>query len=504
MLRKTRIILEMIFFSGILLLFLDFTGFFHAWLGWMAKVQLVPAVLALNFGVIAVLVILTLLFGRVYCSVICPMGVWQDIVAWLSKRPKKRRAHYSYSPAVSWLRYTVLAVMAVAMIAGLGYVAAFLDPYSAFGRIAENIFSPVYRALNNVFAYFSERAESYAFYEKAVWIKSWIVFGVAAATFVIVSVLSWKWGRTYCNTFCPVGTALGLISRFSLFRPVIDKSKCVHCNLCSKSCKSSCIDVAGGVIDYSRCVVCMDCIDKCHKGAISYRFRFSGNSQKAEQPSSEGKALGRREFLSLSALLASSAALKAQEMKVDGGLAAVEDKEAYRRSQFILPPGAWSAEHFASHCVGCQLCVASCKSNVLRPSTSLTRLMQPEMSYENGFCRPECTACSEACPAGAIKPVTKAEKSSIQIGHAVVMHRNCLAAHGTSCGNCARHCPTGAISMVQSRGKGKGKGKGASEGRLVPVVNRDLCIGCGACEYVCPVRPFSAIHVEGLDRHIVR
>ena len=91
MLRKIRLTLAIVFFTLITLLFLDFTGTLHAWFGWMAKIQFLPALLALNMGVVLALVILTLLLGRVYCSVICPLGVFQDIVAWFAKKSKKNR-----------------------------------------------------------------------------------------------------------------------------------------------------------------------------------------------------------------------------------------------------------------------------------------------------------------------------------------------------------------------------------------------------------------------------
>ena len=102
MLRKIRIVAATICFTLITLLFLDFTGTLHLWFGWLAKIQFLPAVVALNVGVVAFLVILTLLFGRVYCSVICPLGVFQDIVSWISGKRKKNR--FRYSPAISWLR----------------------------------------------------------------------------------------------------------------------------------------------------------------------------------------------------------------------------------------------------------------------------------------------------------------------------------------------------------------------------------------------------------------
>ena len=494
MLRKIRIILASVFFIGVTLLFLDFTGAAHAWLGWMAKVQFLPAVLALNFGVVAVLLVLTLLFGRVYCSVICPLGVMQDIISWIhGKTKKKNRFRFSYSPAINWLRYGVLALFIVALVAGLHSLVALIAPYSAYGRIASNLLAPVYQLGNNFFAWIAERAGSYAFYSTEVWIRSGATFAVAAATFAVVAVLAWKHGRTWCNTICPVGSVLGLFSRFSVFAPVIDTEKCRNCGLCGKQCKSSCINMKEHEIDYSRCVACMDCIDTCKEGAIHYACRYGKKGSPSPAQGNVDKS--KRAFLVSSAIATTAVAAKAQEMKVDGGLAEIERATKSERQTRLVPAGSLSLKNFADHCTACQLCVSVCPNQVLRPSTSLMTLMQPEMSYERGYCRPECTKCSDVCPAGAIRPISVEEKSSTQIGHAVVCLDNCVVnTDEVSCGNCARHCPAGAISMVR-------KNPDDPKSLRIPVVNEERCIGCGACENLCPARPFTAIHVEGHEVH---
>ena len=481
MLRKIRLTLAVVFFAIITLLFLDFTGTIHAWFGWMAKIQFLPAVLALNVGIIVLLILLTLVFGRVYCSVICPMGVFQDVISWLSGQRKKKKYRFSYSPAKNILRYTVLTLFVIAVIAGIGSFVALLAPYSSYGRIANNLFAPIYQWGNNVFAYFAERAESYAFYETSVWMKSLPTFVIAVVTFIAIVVLAWRNGRTYCNTICPVGTVLGFLSRFALFRISIDTEKCNACGLCSRKCKAACIDGKRHTVDYSRCVACMDCLDTCKHGAISYRwFKQETQTKNAEQTRSVDKEQineARRSFLTATAILATATTLKAQEKKVDGGLAAIEDK--------------------TRHCTACQLCVSVCPNEVLRPSTDLMKLMQPEMSYERGYCRPECTKCGDVCPAGAIHPTTAADKSATQIGHAVWIKKNCIPlTDGVECGNCARHCPAGAIQMVPSDPQQEDSPK-------IPVVNTERCIGCGACENLCPARPFSAIYVEGHEMHRV-
>ncbi len=495
MLRKIRIILAAIFFVGVTLLFLDFTGTIHAWLGWMARIQFLPAFLALNFAIVAVLLVLTILFGRVYCSVICPLGVTQDIISWIhGKTKKKNRFRFSYSPAKNWLRYAVLVLFIIGLALGAHSIAVLIAPYSAYGRIAAELLAPVYRLGNNLFAWIAERAGSYAFYSVDVWIKSTATFMIAAATLIIIGVLAWKNGRTWCNTICPVGTVLGFFSRFSLFAPVINTEKCRSCGLCGKQCKASCINMKEHQIDYSRCVACMDCIDTCKDGAIRYAYRYGKKPAKTEAANNEADA-GRRAFVTSAVIATSAAALKAQEMKVDGGLAAISHAEKPERQTPLVPAGSWSLRNFNNHCVACQLCVSECPNGVLVPSMELGRFMLPEMQFTKGYCRPECTRCSEICPAGAIKPVTREEKSSIQVGHAVVNLDNCVVnTDGKSCGNCARHCPAGAIRMVLSN-------PDDPKSLMIPTVNEERCIGCGACENLCPARPFTAIHVEGHEVH---
>ena len=492
-LKKIRTALAAVFFVLITLLFLDFTGTLHHWLGWMAKIQFLPAVLALNAAVIIGLVVLTLVFGRIYCSVICPLGVFQDVIAWLHNRRKKNR--YTYSKAISWLRYTMLGVLVVALAAGVGSIVQLLAPYSAYGRIATMIFQPIWKAGNNVLAAIAERVDSYAFYTVDVWTKSIPTLVIAIVTLVVVVVLAWKHGRTYCNTICPVGTVLSFFSRFSWLKIRFDEDKCRNCSLCTKNCKASCIDFKNHKVDYSRCVVCGDCISSCKFGALKYtakKVTASHASQDAQADTTVDK--GKRSFL-IGTALVTTAALAQEKMKVDGGLAKIEDKVAPKRQTPITPPGSISARNMATRCTGCQLCVSECPNDVLRPGTDLMNLMQPVMSYEKGYCRPECTRCSEVCPAGAIKPISKEAKSSTQIGHAVWIKKNCSPLKdGVECGNCARHCPTGAIEMVPSDPDDE-------ESAFVPAVNEEMCIGCGACENLCPARPFPAIYVEGHEVH---
>jgi len=463
-----------------------------------------------------VLVVLTLILGRIYCSIICPLGVLQDVVAragrwWRGRRNKKaRRGTYSFSPEKKWLRYGVLVVAVAAFACGLMPLVALLEPYSAFGRIAANLLQPIYLAINNGLAAIAAHFDSYAFYSADVWMRGLSTLLVAVVTFVVVAILAWRNGRTWCNTICPVGTLLSFFSRFSLMKIRFDADKCRSCSRCTRNCKASCIDYRTHTVDYSRCVVCGDCLEQCEFGALSYAIgggKSGASGEKlvdripkktaqdaTEKASSEPQSASRRSFLLTAALATSATAIAEVEKKVDGGLAEIEDKVAPRRLTPLTPPGSMSAENMAKHCTACQLCVAECPNGVLRPSTDLQHFMQPVMSYERGFCRPECTRCSEVCPAGAILKIDKAVKSSTQIGHAVWIKKNCLpVTDGISCGNCADKCPASAIEMVTIQVNGNDID--------VPAVNESRCIGCGKCEYVCPARPFSAIYVEGHEQH---
>ena len=487
MLRKLRICLQIITITLVTLLLLGIGFGVQLWAGWVAKIQLLPAILALNYGVLVFLTILTALFGRIYCSVVCPLGIMQDFFSWIGGKVKKNR--FSYAKENKWLRYGFFAVFAILLIIGFAPVTTLFAPYSAYGRIVNSLFKPLYDLLNNWLAGMDAANDRYNFTEVQIWTRSVTTFVVALLTLFILGFLAWRKGRLYCNTICPVGTVLGFISRQSGFRIRFDKDKCKNCGMCEKNCKAQAIDFKNGTVDYSRCVVCGDCLDKCKFDALHYKYALN-------QPAKEAKPVDkeRRAFLVGAAVAGTTAAMAQTEMKVDGGLAVIEDKKAPKRQTLVTPPGSMSIRHLEKHCTACQLCVSSCPNNVLRPSTDLMHFMQPTMSFERGYCRPECTRCGEVCPAGAIKPITREEKTSIHVGHAVWIKENCVVlTDGVSCGNCARHCPTGAIQMIDYEGP-----NGTVQ---VPAVDENKCIGCGACENLCPARPFSAIYVEGNEMH---
>jgi Pyruvate/2-oxoacid:ferredoxin oxidoreductase delta subunit len=489
MLRKIRIALAALFFVGITLLFV---GIGHQWWGWMAKLQFLPSALALNFAVIAVILLLTFVCGRLYCSVICPMGVFQDVILWIrrtggkwmqnaqtrrlkrlkeqgsAEKPKVRQylKRFSYVKEHKWVRYGVLVLSIVSLVVSGQMLIALIAPYSAYGRMVRSIVGVASGSI----------------------VLPLLLTGLV--TLLVIACCAWLWGREYCNTVCPVGTTLSLVSRFSLFRPTIDTSKCINCGRCGKGCKASCIDTQEHKIDYSRCVVCFDCLDNCTEGALKYRFVGFGKKESAsDEKKTDG---GRRAFMAMTALVGTALVAQAQSGHMDGGFAEVVDKQNPEREGRLVPFGSGSVEDFYSRCTACQLCVTNCPNHVLRPSTDFAHFLQPQMGYDKGYCRPECNICSQVCPAGAIRPVAQGQKMTIQIGVAHVNLDLCFAASGeASCGNCAYHCPSGAIMMVDREG---------SEYKI-PVVSEAQCIGCGACENLCPSRPISAITVRPNSVH---
>lgn len=453
-----------------------FVGIGHDWWGWLARLQMLPAVTRLigsatlgNIAVVLGILLITWLFGRIYCSVLCPLGVFQDIVFWirrnLGRKVKPLRKRFNFNRERRWVRYPMAALYIACLIVDVQLLTALLGPYSAYGRMVTAVVGG----------------------GPAPFIIA------AVVTFVVIVLCAWFWGRAWCNTVCPVGTILGCFSKYSLFGVRGNPDKCVKCGACEHICKASCLDSSTQTIDHSRCVDCFDCIDFCKAGALEFGIRnreakSSSSSREAGQAPDEG----RRAFIATGAMLVGAGVTAAaQEMKLDGGLAPIEAKVPLEREPRLVPPGSQSVKNFYDKCTACQLCITACKNGVLRPSTDLAHLLQPEMGYEKGFCRPECTDCSDICPTGAILPVKRDAKTLIRIGTATVFPELCLAALGEAgCGKCSRECPAGAISMVTVDGKRR------------PVVAEEQCIGCGKCEYLCPVRPVSAITVRGLETHI--
>ncbi len=518
-LKPFRVIISLFFLIVAALIFIDFREVFsESFISGFLSLQFGPSVIRFIhiagitlFGFIFILLI-TLLFGRVYCSTICPLGIFQDVVSWISKKVRRRMRPYRYALPKNLLRYSLLGLTIIFLLFGSILLMNLLDPYSNFGRFVTYFVRPVAAWINNTLAGTLSSMGVYTLYRVSFPSIQWEIMVFPALMLGLVIWLSYRYGRLYCNTVCPVGTLLGFLSKFSIFRIAIENSGCTNCARCERICKSSCIDFKTNEIDFSRCVGCMNCLNICPENAIKYYFKGRPvpvavtESEPVEQSGAPDNT--KRSFLIVMAasLLGFNKFVSAAEQqgrrlrrRKNNGSNEVQMSRPStipeNRQYPVSPPGSVSIEKFNKACTACGVCVTKCPGNVLQPSFleyGLAGFMQPRMDYLSGFCNFDCTTCGEICPTGAIKPLTIEKKHVAQVGVAVFIMENCVVfIDHTDCGACSEHCPTKAVDMVPFTG-----------GVTIPEVTENICIGCGACEYACPTEPYKAIYVEGNPVHV--
>ena len=490
-LKKVRIILSLTFFLVITLFFLGPTVPVLARpAGYVLYFQFIPSFFTfLSVGMLAgagflVVLGLTVLFGRGYCSSVCPLGILQDISTYARKKMIKTR--YAFGTPWSKLRYIVLLSVFVPAFGGIFIGLNLLDPFSNFGRMITHIFKPLAIGINNTvsslfagFGIYTVQPLEYTGMHPFALVFSLSVLG-------LVTILSMKAGRLFCNTLCPVGTLLGFLSRFALFKIKVDRFACTKCRACEKVCKTGCINVREAEVDFSRCVCCFNCLAVCPESAVTYRRSFGKN---AVQPEFSPK---KRDFIRQTGGLLLTGIAAPVGFPV----------EIYKESTIpvirefpVSPPGSGSIAHFTDRCTACHLCVSACPTRVLQPSFleyGWMGIMQPRMDYKASFCNYDCVVCSSVCPSGAILPLNMEKKQQTQLGKVRFIEKNCVVyAQKTDCGACAEHCPTKAVRMELDPAINK----------KVPKTDEILCVGCGACEFACPTRPYKAIYVESSPVH---
>ncbi|MBM4170477.1 MAG: 4Fe-4S binding protein [Ignavibacteria bacterium] len=498
---KLRVFLSIIFILPITIILADFSGLIpSSIINWITYFQFVPSILKsftffsyITTGFIVV-IILTALFGRIYCSSICPLGILQDIVNFISrkiakKRKKKNyRQKYLYIKENKILRWTLVVIPTVLLVFGISLGINLLDPYSLYGRIIGNFIRPVVIGINNITAFTLESFKVYAIFPYDLKVFNLIPFVITLSFFLLVLVMSIIKGRLYCNTICPVGTVLGVISKYSLYKIVIENEECINCGICEKDCKANCIDSEKMKVDLNRCVACFNCISSCPTDGIKFEHslpKFNNRKDVFDQT--------KRNFLIASGIYISTlSALLAQAKKKI--VATKPSTVPVFRKFAVSPPGSISLDKFNSKCTSCHLCVSSCPTQVLQPSFleyGFTGMLQPRLDNLAGFCNYDCVICSEVCPTGAILPINAEKKKLTQLGKAKFVKENCIVeTEKTDCGACSEHCPTKAVHMIPYQGK-----------LFIPETRDEFCIGCGACEYACPTIPYKAIYVEGNAIH---
>lgn len=505
-LKRIRVALGIIFLLLTLALFIDIYEYFQeTTYSKILYLQFVPSLLKfvqtlslVTAGGFIIVLALTLLMGRFYCSTICPLGIIQDIISWLAKKASRKKVFFKYKKGHPVWRYSFLGIMAVAMIGGFGFIVAWLDPYSIAGRFFSYLLEPIATGINNTLATWMQSSGNYSFHHVKLYHAAWLPTSITLALFLFIALLSWKRGRFFCNVICPVGTFLGLSSKAALLKVSFNTNNCTKCGKCAAVCKSECISIKNQSVDVSRCVTCFNCLDVCPDAALNFGFiKPKAKVKPAEirpvdNTTHKTNSERRRLLLTGAALMAGSSIYALKKNKLS---ASQQNLTLNKRDFFPAPPGAGSVKRFNNICTGCSLCVSACPTHVLQPAITqygLSGFMQPFMDYETSYCNFDCHKCAEACPTGAILPLLMEEKQLTQLGVAVFLKENCIVhTDGTDCGACSEHCPTKAVHMVPYK-----------NGLLIPEVDQSICIGCGACEYPCPVLPpFRAIYINGNGTH---
>lgn len=328
--------------------------------------------------------ILTAVFGRIYCSTLCPLGLFQELCLLLfhrKKLPSQKNRH---------LKYFLAAISFGTLFGGTVFVLRLIDPYTIFGS-----------ALSGT------------------------SYGIICLALIAI-LTGWR-GRSFCTNICPIGTILGLISRQAHNKIYIDAKSCVACGLCAQKCPSGCIDFKNKTVNNETCIKCFKCLGLCHNKGLKYGHQTNGKTT-----NSPAFSPSRRRFLIGAATFATLAIAYKAGLKLSKDI-------ANKVKILLLPPGADSSEHFANKCLNCNLCVENCPMKILKKADNTYPAVHIE--YGKNYCSYNCNKCSQVCPSGAIRRLTLKEKQHTQIGLAAVNPDVCI-----QCGLCVRECPRSAIT----------------------------------------------------------
>ena len=423
---------------------------------------------------VVLIAVVTLLFGRIYCSILCPLGILQDGIAFLTHWKKWKWNRYRFLDTRP-VKYGVFLFVLILGMAGVMLPLIALLPSSNFFTIVSNVFLRIFSSVD------PETVNEFGSVEHAAR-ETGALFAVnppVAAFFfslgiflVVAALAAWR-GRIYCNTLCPVGAALSLIGRKPLYRIALSQEMCVSCGMCEAACKGGAINAKMKSVLAENCVMCFNCIGACKRGGVTIEKR----------PKMAAFSLSRRHFIGAAGGVVAGAGAAIIVSKLEKTLPRPSVEPA-------MPPGAGSAERFHAKCVGCGICIRECEGHVLVPSVTqygLEGFMQPVVDYSRGSCVYTCNHCSNVCPPNALLPLSLAEKQRTRIGMASVDTDSCVG-----CGLCASKCPAKAVEIVSG-----------TDGRKAAVVSLDRCIGCGACQHVCPMPDGPAITVSGVSEQIL-
>ncbi len=431
---------------------------------------------------------LTLLFGRVFCAWICPLGTLIDIAGRFTTRDKKSR------PNLRFLKYALLTIVLISSGFGvqwLGYVDPFsllvrgmvfsIDPminylvsgffdtaYTQGPTALSNLTEPVYSTLKMVVLP----------YKQSFFYLSWLSFFILGSVFI----LEFFGRRFWCRNLCPLGGLLAIISKLSIFKRIPIKP-CKNCGMCESECRMAAFDKNRRFM-FEECNLCLDCLEFCPDNITTFKFTLPKPGPSVD--------ISRRHWIG-----AGFAGLALPVLTRTHALSRQPDDD------LIRPPGALAEIDFSAMCIRCGECMKVCINNALQPlflEAGFEGMFTPKLVPRLGYCEFNCTLCSQVCPTGALKKLTLKQKHTFVVGKAIFDKNKCLVyAESKSCIVCEEHCPTHdkAIKFTEFKTRNS---VGTTISLKQPYVVDDLCIGCGICENICPVQGSSAIRVIARSR----
>ena len=442
-----------------------------------------------------ILLLVTLLLGRVFCGFICPFGTIHHGVSWVRPALKgSRMVKANEKTPGQRIKYFILISLLLGSFIGLN-LTGLMDPISLlFRSLALAVIPGLGEGLKELFdwmahsdikvinllSYGGEVLVSPIFgYGHLSFKTAWFI----GLIFLVILFLNRIRPRFWCRILCPLGALLGIFSRFSILRLEKDKEKCTECRLCSKTCQGAASPMPGEDWENAECLMCFNCFDSCPEDALSFRFRWSPASNRSPD-------MGRRAVL--------GGILSGISLPLLGRL----DGQVYKVSdpRLIRPPGSLPEEDFLRLCQRCGLCMKVCPTNVINPTlgeAGMAGFWTPHLIMIQGYCEYTCTLCGSVCPTGAIKEISGKEKIErpIVIGLAYLDRGRCLPWSGNGpCIVCQEHCPTSPKAIYLQEELVNRPDGGRSPVQL-PYMDLKRCVGCGICENRCPVRGRPAIRV---------
>ena len=441
------------------------------------------------------LILMTLFLGRIFCGFVCPLGTIHHVVSWIKPALKGELMVQANQKTPSQrVKYFLLITLLVGALMGLNLMGLMAPTSLLFRSLALAVFPGLGIGIKELFdvmansdikilnqlSYGAEVLVSPIFgYGYQSYQTAWFI----GLIFLVILFLNRIRIRFWCRVLCPLGALLGIFSRFSILRLEKDHEKCTNCTLCTKNCQGAASPMPGQDWENAECLLCFNCFDSCPEGALSFRFRWYPKLNRKPD-------MGRRAML--------TGLLAGISIPLLGRLGGQVHKVSDPR--LIRPPGSLPEEDFLNLCQRCGLCMKVCPTNVINPTLAeagMAGFWTPHLIMIQGYCEYTCTLCGNVCPTGAIREISVKEKIErpIRIGSVYVERGRCLPWSGNGpCIVCQELCPTSPKAIYFQKGVVKGP-----DGKEIPVqlpyVDLKRCVGCGICEYKCPIKGRPAIRV---------